>query len=114
MRTCHYCGGGIAGAGEVTGWAGKWCHCIPSHRESIRTDTALHIGAGVAGTPYDAESVEEYMKQRLKDNIKKPNFSHIINLCEQLTFDQLRILIEVLKAMHDCESLASDPNGFKK
>lgn len=102
MRTCNYCGGGIADPGEVTGWAGKWCHCIPNHRESIRS-----------GTPYDAESVEEYMKRRAKD-VQKPSFGHILNLCEQLTADQLRLLIDVLKAMHDCESLASDPSGFKK
>jgi hypothetical protein len=27
MRTCKDCGGGIGEPGEITGWAGKWCHC---------------------------------------------------------------------------------------
>jgi hypothetical protein len=27
MRACKVCGGGIGEPGEITGWAGKWCHC---------------------------------------------------------------------------------------
>ena len=57
MKTCKVCGGAIADLGEVTGWAGKWCHCIPTHKESIGS-----------GTPYDLESVEDYMKRRKNFN----------------------------------------------
>lgn len=96
MKLCKHCYGAIAEDFDVFGgYSGKWCTCI-------KTNTALHIGPAYEPAQ-DSISAEDYMKQKLKDNIKKPNFSHIINLCEQLTADQLRILIEVLKAMQEAE-----------
>lgn len=107
MRTCSRCGGGIAEPGEVTGWAGKWCHCGWANDQF----TVPHR----FGTPYDSTSVEEY-KQRMmeKGNVQKPKLSHIINLCEQLSQEELYALVKLLSAMHDSVSLAAAPNQFKK
>ena len=99
MRACPYCGGGIAETGEVTSWAGKWCHCIPNHKEQSRS-------------PYDGKSVEEYMRQR--SSIRKPSYSHIVNLCEQLTLPELKAIIGLLSQLHDSQSLASDAGSFKR
>lgn len=99
MAACKDCGGLIAEPGQIYGWAGKWCLCGMS--KSIK---------------YTApdDFVKKAMEQQAKGNVKKPSFSHILNLCEQLTADQLRLLIDVLKAMHDCEVLSANPGRFKK
>lgn len=114
MRTCTYCGGGIAEPGEVTGWAGKWCHCWMG-----RGYVAGQNPEPFKGIDYIPEEtrrqMDEFNKRNFnKGNVKKPSFSHILNLCEQLSLAELRALIGVLNQMHDCESLAADPNGFKK
>lgn len=114
MRTCNYCGGGIAEQGEVTGFAGKWCHCIPNHIESIKPyphktpkdikkqwDEFIKLHG--ERSPGEREAIEEVARHLQKGNIQKPKLSHIINLCEQLSIDHLRILIEVLKAMQEAE-----------
>lgn len=107
MKTCSHCGGAVAEPGEVTGWAGKWCRCWVENGQ---------IKSGF-GTPYDSVSVEEFMRQQKqrehREFIKRPSYSHILNLCEQLTLPELKAFIELLKQMHDCASLASSPEGLK-
>ena len=87
MATCKDCNGLIAEPGLAYNWAGKWCLC----------------DMGKYTTKYSApdDFVKKAMEQQSKGNVKKPSFSHILNLCEQLTDDQLRILIDVLKAMRE-------------
>lgn len=97
MKTCGFCGGAIAEAGDrLGGFCGKWCTCM-------KTDTALHIGpigTHKYGTPEDSTSLEEYMKKHLeKGNVKKPSFSHILNLCEQLSAEELSALAALINTM---------------
>lgn len=124
MKTCEYCGGAIAEPNEVTGWAGKWCHCWMG-RGYVAGQPAIHIGPVPGGqVPYaDIEKTTEEIRKQWDDfnkrtlskgDVKKPSFSHILNLCEQLSASDIKALIGVLQQMHDCSSLASDPNGFKK
>ena len=92
MASCQECGGLIAEAGKIYGYAGKFCLCGMS--KSMPNSRTLEWKV-----PDDF--VKKAMEQQMKGNIKKPSFSHILNLCEQLTDDQLRILIDVLKAMRE-------------
>lgn len=93
MKTCSHCGGAVAEPGEVTGWAGKWCRCWVENGQ-------LKRGSNF-GTPYDSTSVEEFMKRQAKGNVQKPAFSHILNLCEQLTKEELKALLGLLTLMED-------------
>ena len=56
----------------------------------------------------------EEIKAEYKYEVKKPSFSHILNLCEQLSLEELKALIGVLTAMHDSAVLAPNPGQFKK
>lgn len=108
MSACKHCGGLIMEPGKTYGYAGPVCHCIRGYR----TDPYPYIEK----TPEEVKKQwDKFNKQQLsKGNVKRPSFSHILNLCEQLSLSELRALIGVLNQMHDCESLAADPNGFKK
>lgn len=104
MSTCSRCQGLIAEPGKAYSYSGKFCHCGWAH------EPITHI-APKFGTPYDSTSVEEFMKRQAK-SVQKPSMSHIINLCEQLSQEELHALVKLLSAMHDSAVLASSPKGF--
>ena len=56
----------------------------------------------------------KHMENQAKGNVKKPSFSHILNLCGQLSLEELKALIGVLTALHDSAALSSKPTGFTK
>ena len=80
MRLCEDCKGAIADQGDVLGgYSGKWCTCdVPYHRKLMSVDDML---------------------KNMKGDVKKPSFSHILNLCEQLSMNELAALISVLTTM---------------
>lgn len=116
MSACKHCGGLIMEIGKAYGYAGPVCHCIRGYR----TDTALHIGplmpkAPEVPYPDVSPTLEEMRKhmEEFKNKVKKPSFSHILNLCEQLSMNELAALIGVLNQIHDCASLSATPGQFK-
>lgn len=90
MQTCSHCGGAIAEPGEVTGYAGKWCVCWTEALLKESTPNKYKV---------PQEEIDKYMEQHFKNNVQKPSFSHIINLCEQLTVSELNALISILQQL---------------
>ena len=106
MRICGVCGGAVVGAGEVAGTV--ICRCMKPYPgvektpEEIRKQWDEFNKRHLERLPGEKEAVEEmalYMKQQAKGNVKKPSFSHILNLCEQLSAEELAALVSVLTTM---------------
>ena len=97
MKTCARCGGGVAEPNEVTGWAGKWCHCGWANDRFTVPFKPLPEDMSKIETP--TEYVRQLMRENAKNNVQKPSMSHIINLIEQLTLEEAEALSNMIEVI---------------
>lgn len=90
MANCQLCGGVIAESGMVYPDYTNMCRCSPfkSPAESGKV-------YGLEYTP-------------------KATPMSILQQCEKMSLDEVKALIALLCAYHDCASISSHPGGFKK
>ena len=118
MSTCKHCGGLKAEPGKAYGYSGAWCHCVctPKQHPYVPEITPDELDKMKVkwNSPENLEEMTKHFERQAKGEVKKPSFSHILNLCEQLSLEELKALVGVLSAMHDSAVLSSNPGQFKK
>ena len=103
MKTCSHCGGAVMEPGKTYGYCGPVCHCMWDNgqlRYGYRTPEDYQRTVKVTQDEVD-KFMKDQMEKRHREFIKRPSYSHILNLCEQLTAAELKAFIGLLTHLHD-------------
>lgn len=100
MSNCHLCGGIIAEPNKIYAEAQNMCRCS---QVLVKESTDGQKKLAWLNEMEDRK-VFEY-----KESIKR-----ILEVSSNLSLEQLRAVIDLLKQLHDCQSLSANPGQFKK
>lgn len=117
MATCSRCNGLIAEPGKAYSYSGKFCHCAWAASQGPINPGPQQDIKQVREDEEASRAAKETFLKSLQDREAiqyKETVNQIMLLCTNLSAHQLRLLIDVLKALHDCQAIASKPGPFKK
>lgn len=98
MNNCNLCGGVIAEPGMIYPEAMNMCRCKFNLQEDVDRQRKLKW----------LNSMEDGKAFEYKESVKQ-----ILSIASNLSLEQLRAVVDLLKQLHDCQSLTSSSVGLK-